>query len=275
MHSNRQFENLVHDPLLEKSKKTKSLLTITALVIIILIVAIILGKLVFNTPQSEQLIIDENHIEKENPELTLQPSKEEQRKEALLSMQKSPLAPESTQAPQESQTTTLPKPVVKTAEPQQKPIIHTKPAPKPEPTTVPITSEFQQVPPKVHKPKPAPKKEVKREKTSTSKATKKMSASELLAQASQRPQGRPLNQRATPKATHGSYYIQVGSFRQTPSQQFLNIIQKSGFHYHITPPQRNGIKKLLIGPYATKEESQRALPRVKDRINKRAFIIKR
>ncbi len=66
----------------------------------------------------------------------------------------------------------------------------------------------------------------------------------------------------------GTYYIQVGSFTQEPSAQFLSIITKSGFAYKLS----NG--KLLIGPYGSKEDANRDLGKVKDRINKQSFIKK-
>jgi len=67
----------------------------------------------------------------------------------------------------------------------------------------------------------------------------------------------------------------VGSFTQTPSSHFLSIIKNSGFNYHITPATSAGTKKLLIGPYETRADVDTALVRVRDRINKRAFVVKK
>lgn len=71
------------------------------------------------------------------------------------------------------------------------------------------------------------------------------------------------------------FYIQVGSFTKTPSERFLSIIRKSGFDYMVTPASANGTKKLLIGPYKTKDAMHDILVQVKERINKSAFIIQR
>lgn len=71
------------------------------------------------------------------------------------------------------------------------------------------------------------------------------------------------------------YYIQVGSFSKTPSSRFLSIIKNSGFDYQITEASNSGNKKLLIGPYEERSEALSALVRVKDRINKSAFVIKK
>ena len=72
-----------------------------------------------------------------------------------------------------------------------------------------------------------------------------------------------------------AHYIQVGSFSKTPSKRFLSVITNSGFNYKITPSSNNGTKKLLIGPYKDKTAANTALVRVKDRINKSAFVIKK
>jgi DedD protein len=71
----------------------------------------------------------------------------------------------------------------------------------------------------------------------------------------------------------GKYFIQVGSFQQTPSKRFLSIIRNSGFKYIISRPNSKGSKKLLIGPYASKSDATQALITVKSRINKSAYVI--
>lgn len=76
----------------------------------------------------------------------------------------------------------------------------------------------------------------------------------------------------TPKE---KYYVQVGSFSKTPSTRFLSVIKNSGFNYTIGKPSRKGIKKLLIGPYPSRNVAKKSLSVIKDRINKSAFIIQR
>jgi len=71
-----------------------------------------------------------------------------------------------------------------------------------------------------------------------------------------------------PHTSTGSYYIQVGSFTTKPSSQFLRVIKNSGFSYKL-----HNSGKLLIGSYSSREMANRDLARVKDRINKGAFII--
>ena len=72
-----------------------------------------------------------------------------------------------------------------------------------------------------------------------------------------------------------NYYIQVGSFRNYPSKRFLSVIKNSGFNYIVTKPNANGIRRLLIGGYPSRSVANGALKRVKDRINKNSYIIKR
>jgi DedD protein len=72
-----------------------------------------------------------------------------------------------------------------------------------------------------------------------------------------------------PTVSNGSYYIQVGSFANKPSSRFLSVITNSGFSYKL---HKTG--KLLIGSYSSRENANRDLPRVKDLINKSAFVIK-
>jgi len=84
---------------------------------------------------------------------------------------------------------------------------------------------------------------------------------------------RPTQTHKTHKKTH--YYIQVGSYRKHPSTEFLSIIRKTGFRYKVTPTDKRGIRQLLIGSYSTRNSADNALKQVRDRINKKAFVVKR
>jgi len=80
----------------------------------------------------------------------------------------------------------------------------------------------------------------------------------------------------TPKSTvSGKYYVQVGSFKENPSTRFLSVIKSSGFKYHVTKPDRTGYKKLLIGPYKTRAEVDKARDVIRDRIHKSAFVVQK
>ena len=71
-----------------------------------------------------------------------------------------------------------------------------------------------------------------------------------------------------------NFYIKVGSFFSDPNPKFLLNITESGFSYIIKDDIYNGniIKRVYIGPYSTREEAERFLGVVKDKINRDAYI---
>jgi len=68
------------------------------------------------------------------------------------------------------------------------------------------------------------------------------------------------------------YYIQLGSYNQAPNPRFLSIIKNNGFAYKIVVSGKT--QKLRVGPYKTRKAADEALIKVRDRINKSAFIVK-
>jgi DedD protein len=80
--------------------------------------------------------------------------------------------------------------------------------------------------------------------------------------------------KATPS---GHYFIQVGAFlKQDPDKKFLAKIKSNGFHYVIKTFNKNGkvIKRVYIGPFQTKNEAKKALPKVKKTITSGAFVVR-
>ena len=127
------------------------------------------------------------------------------------------------------------------------------------PIAKPIVKKEQKPTVTVSKPKPKPvvKKETK---TAVTKPTKK-----------------PTTVSKAPKtSTSGKYYVQVSSFKSVnPSSRLLSVIKSSGFSSHISAPDRTGYKKLLIGPYKTRADVDKARDIVRDRILKSAFVVER
>ncbi len=77
--------------------------------------------------------------------------------------------------------------------------------------------------------------------------------------------------------TVGEYYVQVGSFSKLkPSDALLKKIRTQGYKYtyHKVTIKGRAIKKVLIGPFATKKESQKARTQIKRTIEPTAFIFK-
>ncbi len=75
------------------------------------------------------------------------------------------------------------------------------------------------------------------------------------------------------QASNETYYVQVGSFSNKPNDSFISIINKNGYTHKVVTGQ-NGSSKILIGPYSGREKASVALEKIKDRINKSAFLVK-
>ena len=252
--NDHNLDDLIIDNIKPKNGKAKSLLTIVSLLIVVLIVAIILTKVILKDPNEGKAVLEEDNTEMISPELRLQnvgKKKEEAKEETKLSTIIEKELSEPVKAPEVKE-------IVETAKAEV-----TKPAnlkmeeAKEEvaaPQSVEITKEFIQSPvvPEV-KASPKVKKVVAPETKSTPVEEKKPET--------------------ITSVTGQTYYIQVGSFSQTPSSRFLGVIKNSGFNYKITTAGKT--KKLLIGPYKDRESANTALVRVKDRINKSAFVVKK
>lgn len=228
--------------------------------------AIILTKIILKDP-NEKVVLQEDATELISPELTLQNT--------------TPKAPEKVESIKE--TLALEK---KEEKKVAAPVAKTKPAvkmPKKETEVVKITKEFSQeqaVDLKKEKTaKLAAKKKAQEEKKTLEKKKaleKKLAREkELEAKRLAETKAKAKEEAAKKAAASNGYFIQVGSFTQTPSSHFLSVIKNSGFNYQITAPSSAGTKKLLIGPYATRTEVDTALVRVRDRINKSAFVVKK
>ena len=268
--NDHNLDDLIIDNIKPKSGKAKSLLTIFALLIVVLIVAIILTKVILKDPNETNVSSEENNTEMISPELRLQnvtKKQEEAKEETKLSSIIEKELSEPVKAPEVKEIVETAEPVqVQKTEVEEPKAEVTKPANlkieevKEEvaaPQSVEITKEFAQSPAESEvKPevKESPKEEVAAPET---KAT-------------------PVKEKKPKTITSVSgqtYYIQVGSFSQTPSSRFLGVIKNSGFNYKITTTGKT--KKLLIGPYKDRASANTALVRVKDRINKSAFVVKK
>ncbi len=265
--NDHNLDDLIIDTAPPKHHKTKNLLTIIALLIIILIVGIILTKTLLVSPQIDELSFEENISEMLAPELKPQTIEEETSlkltdKQEELSLPK-PIEkaistpepsteaidqkhkqPEKQNKDQHTNTVTQEtKPTKTETKPAAKPQSQTTPKPTHKPKTQPKPKE----PTKPQKPKPTPK-----------------------------PVKKPIKHTKPQPSTKGNYYVQVGSFKtMNPSGRLLSVIKSSGFSFHITPPDHSGYKKLLIGPYKTRAEVDKAKEIIRDRIIKSAFVVER
>lgn len=257
--NDHNLDDLIIDDIQPTTNKTKTALTIVILLIAVLIVAVILTKIVLKDPNDEQIAFEKNNTELISPELTLQNITEENEpKEPQDDTNLSTIIENETKA-------TIPAPVVKEEVAQ---IVET--AKVEETTKEPIETAS------------VSEKAVSEEKvatptveTTTQKEVTEPVATKIIEKAKEEPVQRPANVPVSKSTVSQTYYIQVGSFTRSPSQQFLGVIKNSGFNYKITPATASGTKKLLIGPYESRKAADAALANVKNRINKSAFVVKK
>jgi len=273
--NDHNLDDLIIDNIDPKTSKTKSFLTIIALAIVVLIVAIILTKIVLKDP-NEKLVLDESDTEMISPELTLQPAApktDTSLKEGKSSQDLALHTPakETTPKPAPAQPTVI-EPTASSLSSQDK-TNSTEQAKAEEKARI-EKEKAEQARLALEKEKIAAQKALE-ERLRKEQLAKEASLREQRAAAEKERQERLKREAAAKQAVQTSYYIQVGSFTQTPSSRFLSIIKKSGFDYTITPPNASGSKKLLIGPYSTRAQADTALVRVRDRINKSAFVVKK
>jgi DedD protein len=287
--NDHNLDDLIIDNIEPKNSKTKSFLTIIALLIVVLIVGIILTKIILKDPNAEKIAFEENNTEMISPELTLQSAaepevkKEEPKLSSIIeeSLKASVKAPKVPKEEVVKET----KPLKEPAEIVSKEVIE---IPKEAETKTEVENSAKAEEERLAQEKAAQEKiakdKLEKEKAEAEKViieekiqkTVKPVPPKMIEKAKVKPTGRPVNVPVkSTSTTSQAYYIQVGSFTKIPSKQFLGIIKNSGFNYKITPKAANGTKKLLIGPYKNRASANDALARVKDRINKNAFVVKK
>ncbi len=283
--NDHNLNDLIIENIEPKNAKAKSVLTIVALLIIVFIVAIIMtGVFLDNKDENNNTLAEKNDTEMISPELTLQSVTAEKSekdgpkltdiieeklkapvvkdKEAAVALEKTPAAVKTKKEPVEKpvekepmqaslsdkEETVTPKADVIVAAPANKKVV--------EPKAVTIDKSFEETPDSTEKEVVA-----LTPKANKSTATPKQHTSSP--------------QTKSHKALAGNFYIQVGSFSHTPSAKYLGHIRNNGFHYLISQPTATGSKKLLIGPYRDRHDATAALTRVKDLVNKNAFVVKK
>lgn len=78
-----------------------------------------------------------------------------------------------------------------------------------------------------------------------------------------------------PISSMSGYFIQVGATAKSfPDKRFLNKIKNSGYDYivHKVTIKGKDIKKVLVGPYGTREQARQDLSSVQSKINPSAYI---
>ncbi len=264
--NDHNLDDLIIDNIEPKSSKAKSALTIIALLIVVLIVAIILTSVVLDDPKSNDPAAQDNETEMVSPELTLANIGKVKKPQAEPKL--NDIIEEELNKPVNAKKTavTIDKPEVKVLEEKKvvaKEIVEEIPLPKVKTPEIPETKVVEAAPVKENK-----KVEITKEFEQTQNKAPVIPVAEKVTPAVPAVASKPAKKPA-PVAS-GSYYIQVGAYKNAPSQQLLRSIKNGGFSYKLT--SGSSIKKLLIGPYTNRESANNALVRVKDLINKSAFV---
>ena len=118
----------------------------------------------------------------------------------------------------------------------------------------------------------------KEPKTPAKKPAKPKTASKPAPKtAAAKPKPKPAAKPAPKPVAKGNIYIQVGAFlKYDPDKAFLRKIKAAGFNYIIKEYTINGkrVKRVYVGPFASRADAKEALAKVRARIAKGAFITK-
>ncbi len=241
----QDLEDLVIDENIRRdNKKGKGILTILALLIAILIIVIMMAKMVIGENEPNPVVKKTDEASLISPELLL--DDEDTNKDSKSDGEK---LDDMTSLLDDKKSFT--KNEIKG-------------------DTVEVNDDSKDVKPEKEREKPK-REEVKKEKIVKEEKPKAQPKVE------EKPKPKPVREKKVEKreekpknrSSEGSYYIQVGSFSHKPSNRFLSVITNSGFSYKL-----HSSGKLLIGSYSSRTNANSDLPRVKDRINKSAFVIK-
>ncbi len=237
------LDDLIIDTPRSKESKAKGVLTIIALLIVVLIVAIILTKIILKDPDTGTAALNDDATEMIDPELTLENTTQEPKAKEDNQAELSKMIESEIKDPEEEKVKTKTVTVEETPKAPQ-PV-------KPEPV----------------KPAPAPvaKAPVKKEVVALPKDT----YSTPKKAAPSKPKPAPVT------AATGGYYIQVASYKNmlTTNSRLIKTLRK--YHYSYKIMNENGMHKVRIGPYKSREAVDRAIVRVKNLINKSAFVVKK
>ena len=221
--------------------KSKSLLSLIALVLIILIVGVLLAKLIFSEP--------EEIGESEPTELTGMVKPESGVKEA-------PKAKPVEKIPDEL------KPIARETLPESEELKPITPVPTPE-TTAPRPTPTEEKSAAAEKKTAKPSIEKRPKAKPKPKPKPKTKPSELFEKKKQ----------AAPAAGTRNYYIQVGSFKRMPEQKFLDKMKAVGYEPIIVKTGK--MIKVRIGPYGSYGDAKAKLPEVKSKLGIAGFVVRK
>lgn len=238
----------------KKSNNSKNMLTMIGLVLAVLIGAILLTKTVLEEPQKPKIPLEENLTNSALVQADMNESNESDINESMM-LESNTSIPANEEINTSVSEVSTPKTTVAPVVVAKKVVEKT------------VTKETVKKPLPV-KEKVDAKTEIKTEKKDINKTAtantevKAKTETKTVAENTKKEQ-----------ATNETYYAQVGSFSTKPNDGFISIIKSNGYSYKVVTGQ-NGSSKILIGPYSGREKATVALVKIKDRINKSAFLVK-
>lgn len=260
-----------------KNSNTRNILTMIGLALAVLIGAILLTKMILEEPQKPKIPVEENltntaliqaDINESNTsdinDSTIQAS------DAATSIINDEINTTSATVQDDISNEAAPSVAIPTVPAAVKKVIAKPIVKKP----LPVKNKVDTDTIKKTETKPA-KKDLN--KTETKPTTSVVHPSETKVTETPKTATKPVTKNENIKKEQTSngetYYVQVGAFSNKPNDEFISIIKKNGYNYKIVGGQ-NGSSKILIGPYDGKEKANAALAKIRDRINKSAFLVK-
>jgi cell division septation protein DedD len=228
----------------------KSLLSLLALFIVVLIAGIVFSKTFFHN-SAPSVTEEENITRYVSPELTLREETE-------------PPAPEAS----ETHTANTPTPKM---EAKQTDAAKREASSRQEKNFIEIPDSA--VPAAKSETKTSSKREPSNHSDNTVRNERKVASANKTS--SKKHTQRHTKSSAAPirKATPAPrYYVQVGSFSKAPSSnaRLLRVIRNSGYRFIVY--ETGGMHKILIGPYSSRAQADKAIGTIRAKINKQAFV---
>lgn len=175
-----------------------------------------------------------------------------------------------------------------TSTPSQQPKIVEKQAPSLE-NNKPVTSEHTKALPKAEVKHETPKAPIKPKVIETPKSTHTPPKPETLknkeknttvvkkGEVAKKDEIKPAEPKAEVKKeetkkqpTSGEVYIQIGSYSKEPPASFYSLVKANGYNYKVS--EHNSSKKVLVGPFKSKDEAAAEIGKIRANINSGAFI---
>lgn len=233
--------------------KSKSVLTMLALIVIIIIVGIVLYQLIMGgeetVPKPGEKKTELTSIVTHPVRHETMPRRREQIPEELQPIVREKLPASSTQGLGRSHTVSVSQtaPIRKSLPEKSIPT----PVTESKPHTKTSTVSRRERPPKT-----------------TAHAPLKTKPSELFKRKEQKTKKNPAS-----TIHNKEYFVQVGSFKRPPTKKFLDDMRAKGYHPLLV--KSAGMIKVRIGPYPSYADAKATLPEIKEKLGIAGFVVRK